>query len=220
MNRKKPNTISMSSDVFEKVAKHYIENSILSTSEEILAEVLKWRFQEFQGMEREEIISCIELNDDPQSVLGMTNITSQNGRIFCDILFTASVPDKPEDKLDITAELNEVFSPDTPLFAGGISFMVKRGSDHTVQYLSPEEQLCDEIHNTFCVCITFNSSIQDTIMKVNAKSEMIHGKKSVLDFFDRMQTFLLYLRIENNSDHELAGMLGNLFNKCPYNEGE
>ncbi|MBR4164515.1 MAG: hypothetical protein IKR11_13410 [Solobacterium sp.] len=219
-----PNTLPMASDVFEE-AKHCIDAKIFATSEEILAEVLKWRVHEFQGMDRKEIVSCIEIKGNPQMEIAyigqsMTNTIRQESRIFCDIRFTASIPGKPEERLDITAELADLFSADSPLFATGISFMVKRGPGQEVQHASLEQQACDEMSNAFCICIAFNNCVPDMIMKVRTATETIYGKELPLGYLGKMQLFIVYLKTENTSGGELAEMLGELFNNYPYSKGE
>jgi len=218
-----PNTLPVASDVFEEEAKHCIDAKILATSEELLAEVLKWRVHEFQGLDRKEIVSCIEIKGNPQMEIAhirqsMTSTIRQESRIFCDTQFTVSIPGKPEERLDITAELADLYSADIPLFANGISFMVKRGSGQAVQHAPLEQQACDA--NAFCVCITFNNCVPDTIVKVRIATKTIHGKEIPLFYFDKMQLFFVYLKTENTSGGELAEMLGELFNNYPYSKGE
>jgi len=224
-----PNTLSMALDAAEEKAKHDTDAKYLVASKEILATILRWCVPEFRGMEKNEIIPYIEGEPQVETVRvepGMTNtdlqgingintedIVPNEGRIFYDILFTASIPEKPEDRLYINVELMDPFSPGYPLFARGIFYLVRRISNQAGKDFSLARQEYGRISKAYSIWIVFDSPAYaaDSVTRVHLFPETLHGNKYDPKGYDLMELVVVCLSRDDRSEHQLVGMLETLF---------
>lgn len=198
-------------------------------NKQILARILKRVASEFQGMEPEDIIPCIEgepetgcvpLNPgetNGERVSGMQNEDKVpgEGQVTFDIRFFVKLPAGRERmKLIVNVEGQKNFYPGYSIVTRGIFYVARLISAQMGTEF--EEPHYDELKKVYSIFINMNAPLylSNAISEYHiTKRDLIPGIPDKPKAYDKMSLVMVTLNRGKDTEDSLIGMLNTLFSK-------